>query len=88
MEWEAQDEGVMAKILVGDGAQDVQVGTPVAILVDDKADVRPAHLLTGPHFLMHHILVRGHVPGDQPELYAHSCPVSSLLASRPRLGHL
>ena len=40
MEWEAQDEGVLAKILVGDGAQDVKVGTPVAIIVDDKADVR------------------------------------------------
>ena len=40
MEWEAQDEGVLAKILVGDGAQDVKVGTPVAVIVDDKADVR------------------------------------------------
>ena len=42
MEWEAQDEGVLAKILVGDGAQDVKVGTPVAVIVDDKADVCPS----------------------------------------------
>ena len=39
MEWEAQDEGVLAKILVGDGAQDIKVGTLVAVVVDDKADV-------------------------------------------------
>lgn len=45
MEWEAQDEGVLAKILVGDGAQDIKVGTPVAVIVEDKADVRPVTLL-------------------------------------------
>ena len=39
MEWEAQDDGVLAKILVGDGAQDIDVGTPVAIMVDDLDSV-------------------------------------------------
>ena len=39
MEWEAQDEGVIARILLGDGARDVPVGTPVAVVVDDAADV-------------------------------------------------
>ena len=39
MEWEAQDEGVIAKIIVPTGARDVPVGTPVAIVVDDAASV-------------------------------------------------
>ena len=39
MEWEAQDEGFMAKILVDAGAKDVSVGTPVAVVCEDKDDV-------------------------------------------------
>ena len=35
-----QDEGYLAKILVGDGTKDIPVGTLVAIVVDDKDDVR------------------------------------------------
>ena len=41
MEWEAQDEGVLAKILVQEGAQDIPVGTPVAVVCDEAKDVRP-----------------------------------------------
>ena len=40
MEWEAQDEGFLAKIIVGDGAQDIKVGTLVAIMVEDESSVR------------------------------------------------
>ena len=40
MEWEAQDDGFLAKILVGDGAQDIDVGTPVAIMVESADSVR------------------------------------------------
>ena len=39
MEWEAQDEGYLARILVGDGTQDIEVGTPVAVMVDDADSV-------------------------------------------------
>ncbi|BDA46555.1 Dihydrolipoyllysine-residue acetyltransferase component of pyruvate dehydrogenase complex, mitochondrial [Coccomyxa sp. Obi] len=39
MDWEAQDEGVLAKILAPDGTKDIAVGTPVAVIVDDAADV-------------------------------------------------
>ena len=39
MEWEAQDEGFMAKILVDAGAKDVAVGTPVAVVCEEKDDV-------------------------------------------------
>lgn len=42
MEWEAQDEGFLAKIIVQDGAQDIKVGTLVAIMVEDKDSVRHA----------------------------------------------
>jgi pyruvate dehydrogenase E2 component (dihydrolipoamide acetyltransferase) len=36
MEWEAQEDGFLAKILVHEGAKDVAVGTPVAIVVEDE----------------------------------------------------
>jgi pyruvate dehydrogenase E2 component (dihydrolipoamide acetyltransferase) len=39
MEWEAQDEGFLAKILKGDGSKDLPVGTPVAVVVEDKEAV-------------------------------------------------
>jgi len=42
VDYEAVDAGVLAKILVGDktsGAVDIQVGEPIAILVEDKSDL-------------------------------------------------
>src|SRR3954466_11873497 len=35
MEVEAVDEGVLGKILVGDGTENVQVNAPIAVLVED-----------------------------------------------------
>lgn len=35
MEVEAQDDGVLAKILVADGSHNVQVGTPIAVLAEE-----------------------------------------------------
>ena len=35
MEFEAVDEGVMGKILIAEGSQDVPVNTPIAVLLDD-----------------------------------------------------
>jgi len=37
--FENQEDGVVARILVGEGARDVPVGRPVAVMVDDAADV-------------------------------------------------
>jgi len=37
--FESVEAGFMAKILVGDGANDVAVGTPVAILAENKEDI-------------------------------------------------
>jgi len=37
--FEMQDEGYIAKILVGDGTKGVKVGTPIVILVDKQGDV-------------------------------------------------
>lgn len=39
IEWEAQEEGFLAKILYGDGSQGIDVGTPVAVLVEEEGDV-------------------------------------------------
>ncbi|KAI8364856.1 pyruvate dehydrogenase complex dihydrolipoamide acetyltransferase [Choanephora cucurbitarum] len=39
MDFECQDEGFLAKILISEGDKDVPVGKPIAILVEDEADV-------------------------------------------------
>lgn len=39
MDFEFQEEGYLAKILVDAGAQDIPVGQPIAVYVEDKADV-------------------------------------------------
>jgi pyruvate dehydrogenase E2 component (dihydrolipoamide acetyltransferase) len=39
MDFEFQEEGVIAKILKESGEKDVPVGTPIAVLVDDSGDV-------------------------------------------------
>lgn len=44
MDVEAQDSGVLAKILVPDGAQKVDVGRPIAILADQGDDISALQL--------------------------------------------
>ena len=39
MDFEAQDDGFMAKILVGGGSTDVPIGTIIGITVEDEDDV-------------------------------------------------
>ena len=39
IEWEAQEEGFLARILVGEGAKGVEVGTPVAVIVEEEENV-------------------------------------------------
>ncbi|KAJ9142961.1 Acetyltransferase component of pyruvate dehydrogenase complex [Pleurostoma richardsiae] len=39
MDFEYQEEGVLAKVLKQTGEKDVPVGNPIAVLVDDSADV-------------------------------------------------
>ena len=39
MDWEAQDEGFLAKIILQAGSKDIPVGTPVAIVVEDEEHV-------------------------------------------------
>ena len=41
MDWESQDDGYIAKLLVPDGAKDIPVGSPVAVFVEDQ--VRHCH---------------------------------------------
>ena len=40
IEWESQEDGVVAKLLVPEGAQGVAVGSPVMVLVEDKVGGR------------------------------------------------
>lgn len=37
MDWEAQDDGFVAKILAEEGAKDVSVGSPVIVIVEEEA---------------------------------------------------
>ena len=39
VDFEMVDDGILAKILLPEGAQDVPVGTPMVVLVTDAADV-------------------------------------------------
>ncbi|KEY66637.1 hypothetical protein S7711_01932 [Stachybotrys chartarum IBT 7711] len=39
MDFEFQEEGVIAKLLVESGSKDIAVGTPIAVLVDEGADI-------------------------------------------------
>lgn len=39
---DVQDDGYVAKILVSSGTKDIRVGTVVAVIVEDKDDVRPS----------------------------------------------
>ncbi|KAK4514472.1 uncharacterized protein ATC70_002069 [Mucor velutinosus] len=39
MDFECQEEGFLAKVLVDTGAKDVAVGQPIAVFVDDEADI-------------------------------------------------
>jgi pyruvate dehydrogenase E2 component (dihydrolipoamide acetyltransferase) len=43
MDWEAQDEGVIAKIIAPDGTKDIPVGTVVAVVVEDVEHVSRDH---------------------------------------------
>ena len=42
MGWESQDDGVMAKIIFPAGSQDIEVGTLVALTVDDESELEAA----------------------------------------------
>lgn len=39
VDFEMQEEGYIAKLLFPEGAKDVKLGTPIAIIVDKKEDV-------------------------------------------------
>ena len=36
MDWEAQDDGFVAKLLVEEGAKDISVGSPVIVIVEEQ----------------------------------------------------
>ena len=53
MDWEAQDEGVIAKILAPDGSKDIPVGTVVAVVVEDAEHVSALSLQAVPISLLY-----------------------------------
>ncbi len=46
IEWEAVDSGFLAKVFVQDGASDLDIGVPVAIVCEDKEDLAAFASLT------------------------------------------
>jgi pyruvate/2-oxoglutarate dehydrogenase complex dihydrolipoamide acyltransferase (E2) component len=46
MDWEAQDDAFVAKLLVPEGAKDIAVGSPVAVFVEDKVHTHAGHAYT------------------------------------------
>ena len=48
IEWEAMEEGFIAKILKGDGSKDIPIGEAVAVLVEEEASVAAFKDYTGP----------------------------------------
>lgn len=42
MDWESQDDGYVAALLVEDGAKDLAVGSPVLVFVEDQARLSTA----------------------------------------------
>ena len=45
MDWESQDDGYVAALLVEDGAKDLAVGSPVLVFVEDQARPSTAETL-------------------------------------------
>ena len=61
MEFEAVDEGIIGKLLIAEGTQEVKVNTPIAVLVEEgedadaaASDVEKAHHLTHEQGAGHH----------------------------------
>lgn len=47
MDWESQDDGFLAKILVPQGTEGIKVGTLMAVMVDEESDVAAFANFTG-----------------------------------------
>jgi hypothetical protein len=45
MDWESQDDGYIAKLLVPEGTKDIPVGSPVVVFVEDKVIFFPSCVL-------------------------------------------
>lgn len=39
IDFEMQEEGYIAKLMFPEGTKDVELGTPIAIIVDDEGDI-------------------------------------------------
>lgn len=68
MDFEFQEDGYLAKILVEAGAQDIPVGKPIAVYVDDAADVAAFESFT--------IADAGEAPAAAPKEEAKEAPAA------------
>lgn len=81
MEWEAQDEGFLAKILLQEGSKDVPVGTPVAVVVEDQENVRRPHHQHKRFRLLGHFLFETYFKSVISVLVLHGGPAPKSLHS-------
>ena len=51
MDWEAQDDGFVAKILAEEGSKDVSVGSPVIVIVEEEVHPCPSKYSFGLEFM-------------------------------------
>lgn len=68
IEWEAQEEGFLAKILKPAGSSNIDVGVPVAVIVEEEGDVAA---------------FKDYTPGSAPATEATSSPAASSAAPTP-----
>lgn len=68
MDWEAQEDGFIAKILAGDGSKDIAVGAPVLVFVEDEVSLPAGLKSTATSPAQHNM--QGHVVC----MVCHSCP--------------
>lgn len=75
IEWESQDEGVVAKLLVPSGTNGVDVGAPVMVMVDDKSKVAAFQAFTAAD--------AGGAPAAAPAPAAEAPPAPMQTAAKP-----
>ncbi len=86
VDFESQDDGYLAKILVPDGTPDVPVGHPVAIFVDDAADVAAFEGVSADQFLSGADSSADAAPAPAPEAAPAPAPAPAAAAPAPAAG--
>ncbi|MEO5773524.1 MAG: pyruvate dehydrogenase complex dihydrolipoamide acetyltransferase [Sphingomicrobium sp.] len=87
MEFEAVDEGTIAKILIGEGTDGVKVGTPIAILAGEGEDASAPAAAPAPKAGAAPAAESAAKPAPEPEVKRQSAPAESpKSATQPQSG--